>query len=203
MINFPEGVATAAVADLVPYARNARTHSPEQVQQIAASIIEFGFNNPVLVDASGGIVAGHGRVMAALSLGLDTVPVVRLGHLTDEQRRKYILADNRIAENSGWDMAMLSLELGELALLGEDLTTLGFGEAQLEGLLSGLDTAGGFGAAGIGSTESAMASPETAKPAKPAKPAEAPDDFKSYGEDIETTHCCPSCGYKWSGGAGG
>jgi ParB-like chromosome segregation protein Spo0J len=112
--------------DLIPYIRNARTHSAEQIQQIAASIREFGFNSPVLVDAENGIVAGHGRVLAAQLLGLNTVPCVRLDWLTEAQKRAYILADNKIAENSAWDQAMLDAELADLADLDIDMTGLGF-----------------------------------------------------------------------------
>lgn len=112
--------------DLIPYARNARTHSDEQVAQIAASIREFGFNAPVLIDAENGIVAGHGRVLAAQTLGLDSVPCVRLDWLTEAQKRAYILADNKIAENSAWDQAMLDSELAILDDLDIDLADLGF-----------------------------------------------------------------------------
>ncbi len=98
----------------MPYARNARTHSEEQVAQIAASIVEFGFTNPILAGSDGVIVAGHGRLAAAQKLGLDTVPVVVLDHLTPTQRRALIIADNRIAENAGWDDAMLRIELQSL-----------------------------------------------------------------------------------------
>ena len=91
-------------ADLIPYARNAKKHDPEQVVKIAGSIREFGFNNPVLVDQDNGIIAGHGRVMAAIKLGLESVPIIRLSHLTETQRRAYILADNKLAElGGGWD----------------------------------------------------------------------------------------------------
>ena len=102
------------LARLLPYARNARTHSDDQVAQIAASIVEFGFTNPCLVGADGVLVAGHGRLLAARKLGLDTVPVVVLDHLTPIQRRALVIADNRIAENSGWDDAMLRTELESL-----------------------------------------------------------------------------------------
>lgn len=146
-VAFPTECETAPTGGLVPYAKNARLHSPEQVQEIAASIVQFGFNNPVLVDAEGGIVAGHGRVMAAQKLGLDRVPIVRLGHLTETQKRAYILADNRIAENSSWDLNLLSEELRGLDQLGEDVTVLGFAEAQLESLLSGADVDALFGPA--------------------------------------------------------
>src|SRR5512143_2741494 len=96
---------------LVPYARNARTHSPEQVAQIAASIVEFGFNAPILVDSNAGIIAGHGRLLAARKLGLDEVPVVVLDHLSETQRRAYIIADNKLALNAGWDEEVLAAEL--------------------------------------------------------------------------------------------
>jgi ParB-like chromosome segregation protein Spo0J len=99
---------------LIPYARNSRTHSEAQVAQIAGSIREFGFTNPVLIDADNGIIAGHGRIMAAQKLGLAEVPCIRLDHLTETQRKAYIIADNKLALNSGWDEDMLALELGEL-----------------------------------------------------------------------------------------
>ncbi|MCU4654491.1 site-specific DNA-methyltransferase [Roseibacterium sp. SDUM158016] len=124
-----------SVADLVPFANNARTHSEAQVAQIAASIREFGFNNPVLVDGSNGIIAGHGRVMAARKLGLAEVPVIKLAHLSETQKRAYILADNRLAEMAGWDRELLSLELADLDELGVDLGGLGFDGAELDALL--------------------------------------------------------------------
>jgi hypothetical protein len=113
-------------ADLIPYVNNARTHSEQQVLQIAASIKEFGFNSPVLVDGENGIIAGHGRVLAAKKLGLDEVPTIELKHLTKTQKKAYILADNRLALNSGWDNDLLALELGELSDDGFDLDLLGF-----------------------------------------------------------------------------
>jgi DNA modification methylase len=116
---------------LVPYERNARTHSDEQVAQIVASIQEFGFTNPLLVDGDDGIIAGHGRLMAARSLGLAEVPVIVLDHLSPEQRRAYVLADNQLALNAGWDMEVLALEIGELGELGFDLSLLGFSDEQL------------------------------------------------------------------------
>jgi ParB-like chromosome segregation protein Spo0J/DNA modification methylase len=116
-----------ATDKLIPYARNAKKHDAAQVSKIAGSIREFGFNNPVLIDKDNGIIAGHGRVMAAQSLSLETVPCIRLGHLSDTQRRAYILADNRLAEiGGGWDEEMLKLELSELAALGLDVTEIGF-----------------------------------------------------------------------------
>ncbi|MBK5203915.1 MAG: ParB N-terminal domain-containing protein, partial [Polaromonas sp.] len=100
-----------AVDVLVPYARNSRTHDDAQIAQIAASIKEFGFTNPVLIDADGGIIAGHGRVLAARKLSMDEVPCIRLDHLTDTQRQAYVIADNRIALGASWDDAMLALEI--------------------------------------------------------------------------------------------
>ena len=113
---------------LRPYERNARTHSVEQVAQIAASIVEFGFTNPILVDSSDGIIAGHGRLAAAQELKLLQVPVVVLDHLSERQRRAYIIADNQLALTAGWDDELLKSELGELNELGFDLTLLGWGE---------------------------------------------------------------------------
>lgn len=116
--------------ELIPYARNARTHSAEQVAQIAGSIKEFGFNNPVLIDQSGGIIAGHGRVLAAQRLGLKEVPTITLGHLSDTQRRAYILADNKLALNAGWDEEMLKIELEALKEAQVDFQTIGFDEME-------------------------------------------------------------------------
>ncbi len=117
---------------LIPYARNAKRHDEAQVAKLAGSIREFGFNNPVLIDAENGIVAGHGRVLAAQKLGLKSVPCLRLSHLTDTQRRAYILADNRLAEiGGGWDEEMLKLELADLAALDVDVAEIGFGAEDL------------------------------------------------------------------------
>jgi DNA modification methylase len=121
---------------LIPYARNSRTHSEAQVAQIAGSIREFGFTNPVLIDAENGIIAGHGRVMAAQKLGLAEVPCIRLDHLTETQRKAYVIADNKLALNSGWDEAMLGLELADLRELDFDLGLLGFDEAELGDLFA-------------------------------------------------------------------
>ena len=129
-------VEQIAIERLIPYAKNARTHSEAQVAQIASSIREFGFCNPVLIDAQDGIIAGHGRVMAARQLGMADVPCVRLGHLTDTQRRAYILADNRLALSAGWDEAMLALELSALRIDGFDLELTGFEDAEIEALLT-------------------------------------------------------------------
>jgi DNA modification methylase len=121
---------------LVPYARNSRTHSDAQVAQIAASIREFGWSNPVLTDGDGGIIAGHGRVLAARQLGMQAVPCIRLGHLSPTQRKALILADNKLALNAGWDDELLSLELQDLASDGFDLELTGFSGDELADLLA-------------------------------------------------------------------
>lgn len=125
---------TVPTQDLIPYARNSRTHSETQVAKIAASIREFGFLNPVIVDGKNGIIAGHGRVMAAQKLGLAEVPVVEAAHLTDAQKRAYVIADNRLALDAGWDDAMLKIELQDLDLEGFDLTLTGFDVGELTDL---------------------------------------------------------------------
>lgn len=127
------------VERLQPYAKNARTHSDDQVDQIAASIREFGFTNPILVDSADGIIAGHGRLMASKRLGLATVPVIVLDHLTDQQRRAYILADNKLALNAGWDNDLLAQELQDLDADGFDLDLIGFNEDELVDLLADND----------------------------------------------------------------
>ena len=114
------------IDDLIPYARNSRTHSDEQIAQIAASIKEFGFTNPVLIDDDGGIIAGHGRCMAARKLKMDAVPCIRLTGLTEAQKKAYIIADNKLALNAGWDDEMLKIELEELDNLNFNLELLGF-----------------------------------------------------------------------------
>jgi len=121
---------------LIPYAKNSRTHSEAQVAQIAGSIKEFGFNNPVLIDEDNGIIAGHGRVMAAQKLGLQAVPCIRLAHLSDTQRKAYVIADNRLALNAGWDDQMLTVELQELDAESFDLSLLGFEADELNALLN-------------------------------------------------------------------
>lgn len=129
------------VERLQPYDRNARTHSDAQVAKIAASMTEFGFTNPVLVDSADGIIAGHGRLMAAKRLGLAEVPVVVLDYLTDAQRRAYILADNRLALDAGWDEEMLAAELAALQIDGFDLDLTGFNESEIDRLLVAEDDA--------------------------------------------------------------
>jgi DNA modification methylase len=128
---------------LVPYARNARTHSDEQITQIAASIAKFGFTNPILVDGNAGIMAGHGRLLAARQLGLAQVPVVILDHLSEVQRRANILADNKLALNAGWDDELLRSELAALEAGGFDLDLVGFDDDELADLLADPDSEGG------------------------------------------------------------
>ena len=156
------------VDNLIPYARNARTHSDEQVAQIAASISEFGFNNPILTDGEHGLIAGHGRLAAARKLGLKEVPVIELGHLSDTQKKAYILADNRIALNAGWDDGLLTLELQELQGANVDLGLLGFGDEEIERLLNGADDGGGL-------TE------DDAVPEPPVEPVSKPGDLWILG----------------------
>jgi len=132
-------IETLAIDRLIPYARNSRTHSDEQVAQVAASIREFGFTNPVLVDAEGGIIAGHGRVMAARKLGMDKVPCIRLAHLSEAQKRAYVIADNKLALNAGWDEKMLALELQDLQGMDFDLSLTGFLGNEIDELLAELD----------------------------------------------------------------
>ena len=124
----------AKVADLIPYARNSRTHSDEQITKIASSIREFGFLNPVIVDGQNGIIAGHGRVMAAQKLGLIEIPVLQADHLSDAQKRAYIIADNRLALDAGWDAEMLRVEFAELADLDFDLELTGFTLDEIDAL---------------------------------------------------------------------
>ena len=124
------------VETLIPYARNARKHSDEQVAQIASSIREFGFNAPVLIDGQNGIIAGHGRVLAARKLALTEVPCIRLDHLSENQRKAYILADNKLALNADWDEEMLGLELSDLRTEDFDLNLTGFNGDAIERFLN-------------------------------------------------------------------
>lgn len=121
--------------ELIPYANNSRTHSEHQVAQIAASIKEFGFTNPVLLDADNGIIAGHGRVLAAQVLNLEQVPTIQLGHLSDSQKRAYVIADNKLALNAGWDEDILRLEVEQLTDAEKLLT--GFDVAELNLMFNG------------------------------------------------------------------
>ena len=163
-------IAWRPLGELIPYARNPRTHSDAQVAQIAASIREFGWTNPVLVDGANGIIAGHGRVLAARKLGLDRVPVIELAHMSEAQKRAYVLADNQLALNAGWDEALLRLELADLSELGFDLGLIGFGEGELERLLAG------DGRTGLTEDDDAPALPEQAitRPRRPVDAGRAP-----------------------------
>jgi ParB-like chromosome segregation protein Spo0J len=132
----PLNVEYRKVDALIPFARNPRTHSEEQVAKIAASIAEFGWTNPVLVDGVSGVIAGHGRLAAARKLGLTEVPVIELGHLSPTQKRAYVIADNRLSLDAGWDEEMLALELTELCESGYDLALTGFEDAEIEAMMA-------------------------------------------------------------------
>jgi len=127
------------IDDLIPYARNARTHSEDQINKVASSIKEFGFLNPVIKDGEDGIIAGHCRVEAAKKLGYTQVPTIEASHLTDEQKRAYILADNRLALDAGWDNEMLSVEFADLHEAGFDLELTGFSADELSETMYGPD----------------------------------------------------------------
>lgn len=170
------------IDELIPYVRNARTHSPEQVAQISASIAEFGWTNPILADGAG-VIAGHGRLLAARQL-LDAgqslrlpdgsaipdgcVPVIDCTGWSDAQRRAYVLADNQLALNAGWDFEMLKVELGDLDSAGFNLDLIGFSDDTLKTIFGADDFA-------------------------------PPEDFSEADESIDTDHECPKCGYRWSG----
>ncbi|CAM3631923.1 DNA methylase [Thalassospira profundimaris] len=165
-------IETVPVDRLIPYARNARTHDEGQVAQIAGSIAEFGFVNPILIGEDGGVIAGHGRLMAARKLGLDDVPVIRLGHLSETQRRALIIADNKIAENAGWDEELLRLELADLKAQDFDLDLTGFDLSEIDRLLESEDgeqQAGGFVA-------------EDTIPEPPVEPVSRPGDLWLLGD---------------------
>lgn len=127
-------ITLAKLDDLIPYANNARVHSDEQIAQIAASIKEFGWTNPILVDGDNGIIAGHGRVQAARKLKQEYVPVIELSRLSEAQRRAYILADNRLAQNADWDFGILEIEIANLQDLDFDLNLTGFDATDLDNL---------------------------------------------------------------------
>jgi hypothetical protein len=150
----------------IGYARNARTHSDEQVAEIAASIREFGWTNPILVDGDNGVIAGHGRILAARKLGIDKVPVIELAHMTPIQKQAYIIADNKLALNAGWDNAMLSLDLKDLQEAGYDLGLTGFHSDELESLMD--ETSEGL-------------TDEDAVPEAPAEPVTKPGDIYVLG----------------------
>lgn len=127
-----------SVKVLLPYVRNSRTHSDEQIGQIASSIKEFGFTNPILIDADNQIIAGHGRLMAANRLQMKEVPCIRLSHLTESQKRAYVIADNKLALNAGWDDELLALEIKDLQDLDFDVSLLGFSDDELSGIMDKL-----------------------------------------------------------------
>lgn len=121
-------------ADLIGYEKNSRTHSDAQIAQLVASLREFGFTNPILIDGKNGIIAGHGRLKAAQELGYDSVPTIELNELTDEQRRAYVIADNKLALNAGWDNDLLAFELQDLEDAGFDLGLTGFSDSEIKAL---------------------------------------------------------------------
>jgi DNA modification methylase len=170
----PETVEHWPLDRLIPYARNARTHDDAQVAQIAASIVEFGWTNPILVDAAGGVIAGHGRLLAAQKLGLDAVPVIVLDRLTPAQRRAYVIADNKLALNAGWDEDLLAAELHTLNGEAFDLSLTGYSEDELGGLLAPLgDDADGAQAADDVAADQI--------PAAPREPVSRPGDLWTMG----------------------
>ena len=130
-------ITNKKVTELIPYVKNSRTHSDEQVAQIAASIKEFGWTNPILVDGSNGIIAGHGRLLAARKLGQTEVPTIELSDLTETQKKAYIIADNRLALSAGWDNEMLTIELNDLLADGFALEMLGFDPVEMQLLIDG------------------------------------------------------------------
>lgn len=135
--------------DLVPYQNNARTHSDAQIDQVVASIQEFGWTNPILIDAENGIIAGHARVEAAKRLGMEKVPCLPIEHLTGAQRRAYIIADNKLAENAGWDQALLGLELSELGDLDFNLELTGFDLDEIGALIAAQEATEGHEGNGV------------------------------------------------------
>ena len=129
-------IESVPVSDLKEYEKNSRTHSDDQVAKIAASVEEFGFTNPILIDESNGVIAGHGRLQAAKRINMGEVPCIRLAHLSESQKRAYVIADNKIAESGGWDDEMLKMEIMELAQDDYDLKLTGFDEAGLDSILA-------------------------------------------------------------------
>lgn len=163
-----ERIELWSVDKLVPYDRNPRTHSAEQVAQIAASIAEFGFLNPILVDTASGIIAGHGRLQAAKQIGLAQVPVVVLDHLTEAQKRAYVIADNKLALNAGWDEELLRAEMAALVAADFDMPVIGFSDDELADLLADPNVA-------AGNTD------EDAVPEAPVDPVTKPGDVYVLG----------------------
>jgi hypothetical protein len=169
---FPEWPADQVerrpLEQLIPYARNARMHSDAQIAQIAASIREWGWTIPILVDEAGTLIAGHGRILAARVLGLADVPVMVARGWSEAKVRSYRIADNKLSLLSGWDDELLGLELADLRELGAAVELTGFDTDAIDALING---------------------------------PKAPAGFNEYGENIETEHTCPKCGFRWSGGA--
>jgi ParB-like chromosome segregation protein Spo0J len=176
----PMHIEYRKVEALIPYARNARTHSDAQVAEIAASIREFGWTSPILVDGKNGIIAGHGRLLAARKLAMETVPCIELSGLSDTQRRAYILADNKLALNAGWDEELLHLELTDLSDLGFDIGLIGFTDDDLLGITPEPTKEG--------------AADEDEVPEVPVDPITKPGDVWLLGVYYE----CEDCGKKYS-----
>jgi DNA modification methylase len=172
MTTLPDRIELWPLGKLAPYGRNPRTHSDHQVAQLAASIVEFGFNNPVLVDSKGGVIAGHGRLLAARKLGLTQVPVIVLDHLDESQRRAYLLADNRLSELAGWDSELLATELKELSEAGFDATLAGFDSKEIDDFLASLNRP---------SEPAAAATADTPIPETPADAVTQPGDLWLIG----------------------
>ena len=170
-MNIPDEIELRPVAGLLPYARNSRTHSAEQVAQVAASIVEFGWTSPILVDGEGVIIAGHARLLAARKLSMAEVPVIVLAHLTPMQRRALIIADNRLALNADWNEEMLAVELAALQGDGFDLSVVGFSDEELIALLIGAEPEAG-----------ATADAEDDVPEPPAQPVTKQGDVWVIGK---------------------
>ena len=178
------------IATLIPYARNAKKHDDNQIAQIASSIKEFGFNDPVEITPDNVIIAGHGRVLAAQKLGLTEVPVVVHHHLNDNQRRAYTLLNNRLNEiGGGRDTEMLELELDDLP------------EFELLDCFDGFFTAKSFDTSNTIIQENYSTNDENTTDKNTDNTVTPPNDFQEFDENIETEYCCPKCGYEWSGKA--
>ena len=158
------------IESLTPYTKNARTHSPDQIAQVVASIKEFGWTNPVLIDGDRGIIAGHGRVLAAESMGMEKIPTIELSYLSEAQKRAYILADNQLALNAGWDQELLQYELNQIDEMGFDLKTIGFNGEELDELLGDKEPGGN--------------TDEDAIPDEPVKAASIPGDIWICGNHV-------------------
>ena len=195
MTDAPLSAGLVALADRIelwpidklrPYERNPRTHSEAQVDQIAASMVEFGWTNPILIDENAGILAGHGRLLAAGKLGLAEVPVIRFEHLSEAQKRAYILADNQIALQAGWDDALLAEELAWLRDERFDLDLIGFDASELERLLT------------LADGEAASDEAEDEVPEPPKEPVSKPGDLWVWA----TIACCAATPRCWPTSSG-